>query len=71
MRAVKGSPAEDSQKDLKETLISQYYGFSGWSVYLYGNSDMVNATKHSVFLAGASLQDVYADPFLHSKLRRN
>ena len=41
--------------------------FSGWCVYLCGNPDMVNNTKRSVFLAGASLQNIYADPFLHSQ----
>jgi len=36
------------------------------SVYICGNPDMVNSTKRQIFLAGASLQNIHADPFLHS-----
>ena len=37
---------------------------SGWRVYLCGNPAMVNAAKTKTFLAGASMQNIYADPFL-------
>lgn len=37
---------------------------TGWAVYLCGREDMVKATKTKAYLAGASLQDIYADPFL-------
>ncbi|HQT24985.1 MAG TPA: 2Fe-2S iron-sulfur cluster-binding protein [Burkholderiales bacterium] len=37
---------------------------SGWRVYLCGNPDMVNAARKKTFLAGASMKDIYADPFL-------
>jgi len=40
--------------------------FNGWCVYLCGNPDMVNTSKRAIFLAGASLQDIFADPFIHS-----
>jgi ferredoxin-NADP reductase/ferredoxin len=40
--------------------------FSNYCVYLCGNPDMVNSTKRSIFLAGASFQDIYADPFVHA-----
>ena len=56
---VKGRASDIAVKDIND--------FSGWCVYLCGNPDMVNATKRSVFLAGASMQDIYADPFLHSQ----
>ena len=36
---------------------------SGWRVFLCGNPDMVNAAKQQTFLAGASMRDIYADPF--------
>lgn len=36
------------------------------TVYLCGNPDMVNDTKRKIFLAGASLQNIHADPFVHS-----
>lgn len=38
----------------------------GWRVYLCGHPDMVKSTKKRAFLAGASMQDIYADPFLLS-----
>ena len=37
---------------------------AGWRVYLCGNPAMVNAAKNKTFLAGASMRDIYADPFL-------
>lgn len=37
---------------------------SGWRVYLCGNPLMVNAAKKKTFLAGASMRDIYADPFV-------
>lgn len=39
--------------------------FRNWCVYLCGNPDMVNSAKRSIFLAGASMQDIHADPFIH------
>jgi NAD(P)H-flavin reductase/ferredoxin len=38
----------------------------GWAVYLCGNPDMVNSTKRKMFLSGASLQDIYSDPYIYS-----
>ena len=37
---------------------------AGWRVFLCGNPDMVKAARKKVFLAGASMQNIYADPFL-------
>jgi len=36
---------------------------TGWRVFLCGNPDMVKAAKREVFLSGASVNDIYADPF--------
>lgn len=36
----------------------------GWRVYLCGHPDMVKSARKRAFLAGASMQDIYADPFL-------
>lgn len=36
----------------------------GWRVYLCGNPAMVNAAKRKVFLAGAALAEIHADPFV-------
>lgn len=36
----------------------------GWRVYLCGHPEMVNEAKRNTFLAGASMQQIYADPFV-------
>lgn len=40
---------------------------SGWRVFLCGREDMVKSLQKKAFLAGASMQDIFADPFLESK----
>ncbi len=37
-----------------------------WRIYLCGHPDMVAVMKKKAFLAGASLSDIYADPFVYS-----
>lgn len=37
---------------------------SGWRVYLCGREEMVKSARQKAFLAGASLKDIYADPFV-------
>lgn len=48
-----------------DIAINDIGDFANHCVYLCGNPDMVNSTKRSIFLAGASFQDIYADPFIH------
>lgn len=36
---------------------------SGWRVFLCGHPEMVTTGKKLVFFAGASMRDIYADPF--------
>lgn len=36
---------------------------AGWRLFLCGHPEMVNETRKKAFLAGASLQDIHADPF--------
>lgn len=38
----------------------------GWRVYLCGHPDMVQSTRTQVFLAGALMRDIYADPFTYN-----
>lgn len=40
---------------------------SDWRVYVCGDPAMVNDTSRAVFMAGASLKEIYSDPFIHSK----
>jgi len=39
----------------------------GWRIYLCGREEMVKATRQKAFLNGASLKDIYADPFVPSQ----
>lgn len=36
---------------------------SGWRVFLCGHVEMVKAAKRETYLSGASIRDIYADPF--------
>lgn len=38
----------------------------GWRVYLCGHPEMVKSARKRAFLSGASMQDIYADPFILS-----
>lgn len=49
-----------------ELAIEDVSDFKDYSVYLCGNPDMVNGSKRKIFLAGAALQNIYADPFVYS-----
>ncbi len=39
---------------------------SGWRVFLCGREDMVKTVQKKSFLAGAAMQDIFADPFVDS-----
>lgn len=43
--------------------LSRHHNLSGWKVFLCGNANMVKDTRHKAFLAKASMQDIFADPF--------
>lgn len=47
-----------------DLALEDHKDLSGWRVYLCGREDMVKQMKQKAFLAGASLQDIYADPFI-------
>jgi len=36
---------------------------SGWRVFLCGNPLMVKAAQQQTFFAGASMREIFADPF--------
>jgi len=57
-------PAGMRQGRANELALEDHRNLSEWRVYLCGREDMVKAAKQKTFLAGASLQDIYADPFL-------
>lgn len=48
-----------------ELALNDGYDLKDFTVYLCGNPDMVNNAKRQIFLAGASLQNIHADPFVY------
>ncbi len=49
-----------------QVALKQYPKLDGWRIYLCGHPEMVAVLKRRAFLSGASLQDIYADPFVIS-----
>jgi len=49
---------------VEDIALKQEAKLAGWAVYLCGNPVMVNGAKRRVYLAGASLQEIHADPFI-------
>ncbi len=47
-----------------QKALADHGNLAGWRVYLCGHEEMVTVTKKSSFLAGASLDDIYSDPFV-------
>ncbi|MDD5034723.1 MAG: FAD-binding oxidoreductase [Methylococcaceae bacterium] len=56
-------PAGFSQGRVHEAALSEIPNLKGWRVFLCGHPEMVKLTRKKAFLAGASLQDIYADAF--------
>ncbi len=49
-----------------ELALQSIPDLQGWRIYLCGHPGMVEGMKKSAFLAGASLSDIYSDPFVYS-----
>jgi len=47
-----------------DVAVTENPDISGWRVFLCGNPEMVKAGKKQVFFAGASMRDIYSDPFM-------
>lgn len=48
---------------VSEIALAAHSDLKGWRVFLCGNPDMVRSTQIQAFLAGASLEEIHADPF--------
>ncbi len=59
-------PAQCARGRVHEVAFAQLPELDGWSVYLCGHPDMVQAARRTAFLAGAAMHDIHADPFLPS-----
>ncbi len=51
---------------LAELLRQDWPGLQGWRVYLCGDEQFVNQQRKLCYLAGARLQEIYADAFIRS-----
>lgn len=60
-------PSEVTVGHLDQLLLKAIPSFAGRRVYLCGDAGLVQLLKRKVFLAGASLQEIHADPFVSSK----
>lgn len=54
------------QGQVHRIALGQNPNLKGWRVYLCGHPSMVATAKRQAYLAGASLGDIYADPFVLS-----
>lgn len=39
---------------------------TGWKTFLCGDEALVNTLRKKIFLAGCNMNDIYADPFIHT-----
>jgi NAD(P)H-flavin reductase/ferredoxin len=46
-----------------DIALSSIENLKGWRIFLCGHPEMVNQTKKMAFMKGASLSDIYSDPF--------
>lgn len=51
---------------IDDVLLDAFNSLSGWRVYLCGDDALVRILQRKTFLAGASLQEIFADPFVHT-----
>ena len=60
-------PAGVTSGRANERALTENSKLSGWRIYLCGREDMVKDMQKKTFLAGASMKDIYADPFIKSE----
>ena len=46
-----------------DMALTDHADLTGWRIFLSGNAAMVHAAKRAVYLAGADLSHIHADPF--------
>ncbi len=51
---------------VNEVALNENQDLAGWSVFLCGHPEMVANAKRDSYLAGASMNNIYADPFVIS-----
>jgi len=59
-------PEGGQQGNIADIPAAELGSLSGYRVFLCGDPPIVNALRQKVFLAGASMQDIFSDPFVFS-----
>ena len=68
----RGTPPQGVRSGRAADLALQDFSqLSGWRVFLCGREDMVKALQKKTFLAGAAMQDIFADPFIDAGVDSN
>ena len=57
-------PGNASNESIESLLTSVVPDPGDWKVYLCGAPELVNSLKKKMFLSGASMSNIYSDPFL-------
>jgi len=60
------APAGGQQGDIQQIVSSSIRNLRGWRVYVCGDPAIVKGLKQTCFMAGASMADIYSDPFVFS-----
>jgi len=58
------APEGGRQGNIAELPMAELGSLSGYRVFLCGDPPIVNALRQKCFIAGASMQDIHADPFV-------
>ena len=59
-------PNDIKQGDISKIVLETVPKPSGWKTFLCGDPELVKKLRKQIFLAGCSMNDIYADAFLHS-----
>ena len=57
------APAGCQSGRADDMALTDHPDLTGWRIFLSGNAGMVHAAKRAVYLAGADLSHIHADPF--------
>ncbi len=57
-------PEGGQQGDIQQLVQAAVPQLAGWRIYVCGDPEIVNGLKQTCFMAGASMSDIYTDPFV-------
>jgi CDP-4-dehydro-6-deoxyglucose reductase len=56
--------------EIDKIILGDVPKFAGWRAFLCGNPELVNMLRKKVFLAGASMKEIYSDAFVMREMVR-